>query len=188
MKVSGLILLIGMLFSLGGCSAAAVAVVDNVLTTANGGETCSVSKIFRGKAPCEEPEAKVTVVEEPLHCYRTLGVIDCYRAKDPFAKIEGRSPTDKLQVSSPSGTAITGDSELMNSTRMRADTRPTIVRRSTPLEVDEPVVRKPVARKQQAKPAGQVLKQPGKITPPPMNALPEQPMGPVRGLQPPLKS
>ena len=188
LKVSGLILLIGMLFSLGGCSAAAVAVVDNVLTTANGGETCSVSKIFRGKAPCKEPEVKVTVVEEPLHCYRTLGVIDCYRAKDPFAKIEGRSPGDKLQVSSPSGTAITGDNDLLNSKRMRADTRPTIVRRSTPLMLEDPVLRKPVAKKQQAKPAQSPAKQQNAITPPPMQAQPQQPMGPVRGVQPPLKS
>ena len=183
MKAPLHILMIGMLFALGGCSAAAVAVVDNAMTSMNG-DTCSVAKIFRGEAPCEDPEPDVTIVEEPLHCCRTLGVIDCYRAKDPFAKIEGRSPDEKLQVSSPRFTGISGNNELLNSKRKPADTRPTIVRRSTPLEVSDT--------------AGKMTKPEMKTgISPPLKAEKapvdededvKMPLGPIKGTQPPLKS
>jgi hypothetical protein len=179
----------GLLLFLGGCSAAAVAVVDNAMSSING-DTCSVSKIFRGEAPCEDPEPKVTVEEEPLHCYRTLGVIDCYRAKDPFAKIEGRSPDDKLQVASPRFTGVTGDNELLNSKRLRADSRPTIVRRSTQLEVEEKIAetKKPVQKEIQ--PETSAAQRPPMMTKEPLEEedILDQPMGPVVGKRPPLKS
>ena len=175
--------MIGMLFTLGGCSAAAVAVVDNAMSSVNG-DTCSMAKIFRGEAPCEDPEPEVTVVEEPLHCYRTLGVIDCYRAKDPFAKIEGRSPDEKQQVSSPRFTGVSGNNELLNSERKPADTVPTIVRRSTPLEVSEPVEKmtKPEMKTGSTTPL--------KAEKAPLNEDDEvkMPLGPIKGTQPPLKS
>ena len=181
MRAPGLLIMVCLLFFLGGCSAAAVAVVDNAMTSMNG-DTCSFAKIFRGEAPCEDPDPKVTVVEEPLHCYRTLGVIDCYRAKDPFAKIEGRSPDDKHQVSSPSGTAITGNNALLNSKRLHADTRPTIVRRSTPLEVDEPEDETPRAQMKTG------TSSPLRAEDQTEEEAVEQPMGPLKSVLPPLKS
>jgi len=172
LKASGLILLSGMLLFLGGCSAAAVAVLDNAMTSVNG-DTCSVAKIFRGQAPCEPPEPEITVEETPLHCYRTLGVIDCYRARDPFAKIEGRSPDDKQQVVSPGNSVPTGNAELLNSEKMPASSRPTIVRRSTPMEIKEPVAAAPSPKKMQK---------------PLVKKENEQPLGPREGTRPPLES
>ena len=168
----GLVLLSGLLLSLGGCSAAAVAVLDNAMTSVNG-DTCSMAKIFRGEAPCESPEREITVEETPLHCYRTLGVIDCYRARDPFAKIEGRSPDDKQQVVSPGSSVPTGNAKLLNSEKMPASSRPVIVRRSTPIEIKEPVAVAPPPKMMQK---------------PLVKKDTEQPLGPREDARPPLES
>jgi hypothetical protein len=173
LKAPGLILMVGMLLILGGCSAAAVAALDNAMTSVNG-DTCSVAKIFRGEAPCEDPEPEVVIEEEPLHCYRTLGVIDCYRAKDPFAKIEGRSPNEKLQVVSPGNSQPTGNKALLNSERLPADSRPTIIRRSTVLELKQSTTADP--------------KHPVKPEEPVIRENTEQPFGPRKGKTSPLQS
>ena len=36
-----------------------------------------------------------------LYCYRTLGGIDCYEKPDPYAKIEGRKPSNRATVGTP---------------------------------------------------------------------------------------
>ena len=171
-----------MLFALGGCSAAAVAALDNAMTSVNG-DTCSVAKIFRGEAPCEDPDPEEQVVEEPLHCYRTLGVIDCYETKDPFARIEGRSPDDKLQVASPPVEGVLGRQDVLKGKRLKADLIPTIVRRSTPLELPEQKI--PVKKKIKKEAVDETAKQPVQ---PETQPAPAQPFGPVKGKKPPLES
>jgi len=92
-----------LLSSLGGCGRS-MTLVDDAMSEINGGGSCSVARLLRGQTACEEPTDTLTVDEankKKTYCYRTLGVVDCYEDKDPFAKVEGRDANEKLVIGTP---------------------------------------------------------------------------------------
>ena len=97
------IVVLMLLSSLGGCGRS-MALVDDAMSEINGGGSCSVARLLRGQAACEAPTDTLTVDEankKKTYCYRTLGVVDCYEDKDPFARVEGRDSNEKLVIGTP---------------------------------------------------------------------------------------
>lgn len=93
-----------LLSSLGGCGSRSMAFIDDAMSDINGGGNCSVARLLRGQAACEEPTDTLTVEEankKKTYCYRTLGVVDCYEDEDPFARAEGRNSDQKLVIGTP---------------------------------------------------------------------------------------
>ncbi len=89
------------LLLLGGCTAS-MAVIDDAMSEVNGGGNCSFSRLLRGQTACAPPAETVSEAnKERVYCYQTLGGVDCYEKQDPFAKSEGRNPTEKIKLGTP---------------------------------------------------------------------------------------
>jgi len=79
--------LFGSLFFLAGCTTAAIAVIDEKMSQLTEKDCTSVNIVF-GDGYCKEKTRPIN--QEPVYCYRTLGGIDCYAEKDPYAGPSGR--------------------------------------------------------------------------------------------------
>ncbi len=101
-EVAGIrgLLVVAWLLPLGGCGAAVMAFVDDTLTQING-ETCSMAKLLRGDAPCDDPPVLEKTAETKLYCYRNIARVDCYEKPDPFARLEGRPKNQKPHLGTP---------------------------------------------------------------------------------------
>ena len=101
-EVAGIrgLLVVALLLPLGGCGAAVMAFVDDTLTQING-DTCSMARVLRGDAICDDPRAVEKTADTKLYCYRNIARVDCYRKPDPFARLEGRPKTQKPHIGTP---------------------------------------------------------------------------------------
>ena len=87
-------LIVGVLFTVTGCGAAAVAALDNAMSVGTKSD-CSISRVLRSEPLCKAegpPQPK-----EDLYCYRTLGNVSCYRSEDPYGT-EGTDTQSKSKV------------------------------------------------------------------------------------------
>ncbi|MFT6556237.1 MAG: hypothetical protein ACJAYR_000077 [Sneathiella sp.] len=69
------------LFSVSGCTSAAIAVVDEKISQMTEMDCTSVNMVF-GDPYCKEKREEIK--QEPVYCYKTLGGIDCYATKNPY--------------------------------------------------------------------------------------------------------
>jgi len=69
------------LFSVTGCTGAAVAVIDEKISQMTEMQCTSVNVMF-GEDYCKEK--REAIKQEQVYCYRTLGGVDCYSQKNPY--------------------------------------------------------------------------------------------------------
>ncbi len=77
------LMLVAAVIGLGGCTLAAVAIVDNALSNAMGQE-CMLARAFKETSICRD--AFTPPVPPDVYCYRTLGGVDCYATADPYGR------------------------------------------------------------------------------------------------------
>ena len=66
---------------LGGCTSTVIDVVDAKMSQITKLE-CSSARLLFGDSYCAEKPA--VAQQEKVHCYRTLGGVDCYRDQNPY--------------------------------------------------------------------------------------------------------
>jgi len=82
-------LVVGALLTLTGCGAAVVAALDNAMSGATKSD-CAISRVLRAEPLCKAEGPPPP--EENVYCYRTLGIINCYRNEDPYGTEGSRRP------------------------------------------------------------------------------------------------
>ncbi len=80
-RVVGVFILMMAASVLGGCTSAAIGVIDAKMSQITKQE-CSSANVLFGDSYCA-PKVELAKQEE-IHCYRTLGSVDCYRDENPY--------------------------------------------------------------------------------------------------------
>ncbi len=75
-------LLLALMSLTSGCTTAAVAVIDEKISQMTEKE-CTTVNIMLGEDYCRDKKRHIK--QEQVYCYKTLGGIDCYATKDPYA-------------------------------------------------------------------------------------------------------
>ena len=78
-----------------GCTTAAVAVIDEKMSQLTG-EECTTVNIMFGEDYCRARQREIK--QDPVYCYRSLGGVNCYSQKEPYA-----APSDRVRQVSELG-------------------------------------------------------------------------------------
>jgi hypothetical protein len=75
-------MMLALLLGMSGCTTAAIAVIDEKISQMTD-QDCTTVNLMLGDSYCKDNKVRIT--QAPLYCYRTLGGVDCYGDKDPYA-------------------------------------------------------------------------------------------------------
>ncbi len=100
-------------FLLGGCTEMAIGALDEKVSEWTDKE-CSTVFIALGNGYCRDRLRAGERQSEKLHCFRTLGGVDCYAVSDPYGiNASGRArQAQRLTEPVPQGTAAPATAQM----------------------------------------------------------------------------